>query len=99
MRGVFVLRHDAHGCEIVDIIAPLAAIPVLVLHARRLAGISGDHRVFCRITENFAPYFAAVGGSREALDIRIPASTWGAVPSVESIYGHWWLMSGDTDFR
>lgn len=99
VRGVLVLRHDPHGCEIIDIIAPLSEIPLLVLHARRLAGINGDSRLFCRITENFAAHFAAAGGIRQPLDIRIPASTWGAVPSADSLRDHWWLMSGDTDFR
>ncbi len=99
VRGVLVLRHDSNGCEVIDIIAPLSDIPLLILHARRLAGISGDHRLFCRITENFAAHFATAGGVRQVLDIRIPASTWGAVPSVDSLRNHWWLMSGDTDFR
>lgn len=99
VRGVLVLRHDPHGCEIIDIIAPLNEISLLVLHARRLAGISGDSRLFCRITENFAAHFAAAGGIRQSLDIRIPASTWGAVPSADSLHDRWWLMSGDTDFR
>ncbi|PSJ17241.1 GNAT family N-acetyltransferase [Nitrosomonas supralitoralis] len=98
-RGVLILRHDEHGCEIVDIIAPLIEIPLLVLHARRLAGISGHRRVFCRITENFAACFAIAGGTQQMLDIRIPASTWDAAPSIDSLRNHWWLMSGDTDFR
>lgn len=98
-RGVLVLRHDPHGCEIIDIIAPLNEISLLVLHARRLAGINGNSRLLCRITENFAAHFAAAGGLRQPLDIRIPASTWGAVPSADSLRDHWWLMSGDTDFR
>ncbi|MBS0425225.1 MAG: GNAT family N-acetyltransferase [Proteobacteria bacterium] len=98
-RGILVLRHDTFGCEIVDIIAPLSEIPLLVLHARRLAGINGHDRLFCRITENFAACFAAAGGTKQALDIRIPASIWDAAPSVDSLRNHWWLMSGDTDFR
>ena len=98
-RGVLVLRHDSHGCEMVDIIAPLAEIPLLVLHARRVAGMNGDHRLFCRITENFAAYFTNAGGNKQDLDIRVPASTWGNVPAVDYVRNHWWLMSGDTDFR
>ena len=98
-RGILVLRHDVHDSEIVDIIAPLSEIPLLILHARRLAGISGRHRLFCRITENFAACFAAAGGTKQALDIRIPASIWDAAPSVDSLRNRWWLMSGDTDFR
>ena len=99
VRGILVLRYDAHGCEIVDIIAALSEIPLLVLHARRLAGINGHDRLFCRITENFAACFAAAGGTKQALDIRIPASIWDAAPSVDSLRNRWWLMSGDTDFR
>lgn len=99
VRGVIVLRHDPIGCELIDIITPLAEIPLLILHARRLAGISGDNQLFCRITENFAAHFSAAGGTRQPLDIRIPASTWSAVPSADALRGHWWLMSGDTDFR
>jgi len=98
-RGVLILRYDAHGCEIVDFIAPLAEIPLLVLHARRLAGINGQQRLFCRITENFAAHFAVARGTRKTLDIRIPASTWDNAPSIDSLRNHWWLMSGDTDFR
>ncbi|SOD18583.1 GNAT family N-acetyltransferase [Nitrosomonas ureae] len=98
-RGVLILRYDAHGCEIVDFIAPLAEIPLLVLHARRLAGINGQQRLFCRITENFAAHFAVAGGTRKTLDIRIPASTWDNAPSIDSLRNHWWLMSGDADFR
>jgi hypothetical protein len=98
-RGILVLRYDTHGCEIVDIIAALSEIPLLVLHARRLAGINGHDRLFCRITENFAACFAAAGGTKQALDIRIPASIWDAAPSVDSLRNRWWLMSGDTDFR
>lgn len=98
-RGVLILRYDDHGCEIVDIIAPLVEIPLLVLHARRLAGINGHQRLFCRITENFAAYFTITGGTQKMLDIRIPASTWDTAPPIESLRNHWWLMSGDTDFR
>ena len=98
-RGILVLRHDTHDSEIIDIIAPLSEIPLLILHARRLAGISGRHRLFCRITENFAPYFAVAGGKKQMSDFRIPTSIWDAAPSPDSLRNHWWLMSGDTDFR
>ncbi|MDE2387473.1 MAG: GNAT family N-acetyltransferase [Betaproteobacteria bacterium] len=97
-RGILVLRYDTLGCEIVDIIAPLSEIPLLVLHARRLASINGHDRLFCRITENFAAYFSATRGIQRSLDIRIPASTE-TLPAPDQLRGHWWLMSGDTDFR
>jgi len=99
IHGVLVMRHDADGCEIVDIIAPLAKIPLLVTHARRLGGIAGGKRLTCRITENFAAHFAATGGVQQSLNIRIPANAWSYGPKPDTLRNCWWLMSGDMDFR
>ncbi len=99
VRGLLVLRHDADGCEIVDLVAPLHEIALLVTQARRLAGLNGHRRLFCRITENFAALFSAAGGIRQALNIRIPANIWSHGPPPEALKDRWWLMSGDTDFR
>ncbi len=98
-RGILVLRFDPEGCEIIDFIAPFIEIPLLVTHARRLAGMHGAARVFCRITENFACHFAATGGIQQPINIRIPTNIWSDGPSPEIIKNHWWLMSGDMDFR
>lgn len=98
-RGILVLRYDPEGCEIVDLIAPLAEIPLLITHARRLAGIHGATRVFCRITENFARYFAVAGGIQQTINIHIPANAWSNGPAPETLKDRWWLMSGDKDFR
>lgn len=98
-RGIFVLHYDSTGCEVVDLIAALSEIPELIVHARRLAGINGHQRLYCRITENFATPFAATGGTQQALDFRIPASIWDSAPSIELLRDRWWLMSGDMDFR
>jgi len=98
-RGILVLRYDPEGCEIVDLIAPLAEIPLLITHARRLAGMHGARRVFCRITANFAGYFSVAGGTQQTVNIHIPANAWSNGPSPETLKDHWWLMSGDKDFR
>lgn len=98
-RGIIVLRHDSSGCEVVDLVAALNEIPELIVHARRLAGINGHRRLYCRITENFATPFAATGGIQQALDFRIPASIWDCSPAIELLRDRWWLMSGDMDFR
>ena len=98
-HGVLVLRHDADGSELVDIVAALTEIPLLIIHARRLAGMNHAKRLSCRITENFAAHFAISGGVRQALNIRIPANIWCNGPPPEMLKNHWWLMSGDTDFR
>ncbi|MBL0011365.1 MAG: hypothetical protein IPP22_10990 [Nitrosomonas sp.] len=80
-RGILVLRYDPEGCEIVDLIAPLAEIPLLITHARRLAGMHGARRVFCRITANFADYFSVAGGTQQTVNIHIPANAWSNGPS------------------
>lgn len=98
-RGIMVLRYDPDGCEIIDLITALREIPLMITHARRLARIHGVTRVFCRITENFANYFAMTGGTQQTVDIRIPANAWSNGPSTEELKNHWWLMSGDMDFR
>ncbi|MDV6344848.1 class I SAM-dependent methyltransferase [Nitrosomonas sp. Is37] len=99
VRGVLVLRHNPEGCEITDLVSPLKEIPLLIIHARRIAGMSGHHRLSCQITENFASYFVATGGIQQALPIRIPANAWSAGPALETLRNRWWLMSGDMDFR
>ena len=98
-RGILVLRYDPEGCEIVDLIAPLAEIPLLITHARRLAGMHGARQVFCRITANFSGYFAVAGGTQRTVNIHIPANAWSNGPSPKILKDHWWLMSGDKDFR
>lgn len=98
-HAAFVLRREQGECELVDIVAPLKNIPLAISHARRLAGMGGDARLFCRITENFAPLFEVAGCVRQELDIHIPANAWSCGPAPDILQGQWWLMSGDTDYR
>jgi hypothetical protein len=98
-RGLLVMRHDSESSEIMDLVAPLREIPLLIVHARRLAKINGCSKVFCRITENFAPCFITTGGIRKELEMAIPAPIWSDAPAPEMMHNRWWLMSGDADFR
>ncbi len=84
-----------------DVIAPLSQIPLLITHARRIARINGDQRVFCQITHNFADRFISASGKGilSELPIRIPANAWSDGPSPHLLVDRWWLMSGDMDFR
>jgi len=97
--GVVVLKRTGERCELIDLVAPLQAIPTLVVHARRLAGLGGSASLQCGITENFCAVFAGQGDVKKNMDIRIPTSIWGAVPDPATIRNRWWLMLGDTDFR
>jgi hypothetical protein len=77
----------------------LSHMPVLLDQATRLAGMWGLPYLYCWITQNYAPTFAACGGKEHVLDLLIPASCWKAPDNADLFRDRWWLMSGDTDFR
>jgi hypothetical protein len=99
--GVLVLYKEADTIELVDVIAPLKHIPFLVDQARALAYEWGKRYIYCWITRQNIPLFAASRQSEvNDLDIEIPTNVW--VPqkySPEQLKDRWWLTSGDTDFH
>ena len=98
-RGVLILRYDNEECEIIDIIAPLAEIPLLITQARRLAALSNSSRLFCRITANFVSCFEHTDAIEQLMPIKIPTNIWSDGPAAETLKNRWWLMGGDMDFR
>lgn len=97
--GLLVLRREGEAVELLDVVAPLRRIPLLVAHARRLAGYDGATRVYCWAGDAFHGSFLCGGGMAQALDIRIPANAWSDGPPPEVLQNRWWVMSGDTDFH
>lgn len=97
--GVMVLRRLEASCELVDVIAPLANLPLLIDQARRLTGMWGLPFLYCWITKNFLPRFLVGQGQESALNVTIPTSCWTDDPRAQVFKDRWWLMSGDTDFR
>lgn len=98
--GVMVLHRQQDSCELMDVIAPLANLPLVIDQARRLTGRWGLPRLYCWISKNHAQRFLdCEGGKEEVLNVTIPTSCWTADPRAESFKDKWWLMSGDTDFR
>lgn len=98
-QGVIVLRQIGERCELIDLVAPLKNLPLLVVHARRLAGLGGSSSLHCNITERFAGLLQGADGVRHTQGIRIPTIIWSDGPSPETIKHRWWLMFGDTDFQ
>lgn len=98
-HGIIVLGRDGERAELLDVIAPLAAIPELVRHARRIAGCWGSKELYCWITDHFVDHFSPQDGKAIDLGIPIPHNTWTAGPPEEEISGRWWLTSGDVDFH
>jgi hypothetical protein len=97
--GVMVLRRLEAMCELVDVITPLANLPLLIDQARRLIGLWGLPYLYCWITKNHLSHFLATGGQEVALNVSIPTSCWTDDPRANVFKDKWWLMSGDTDFR
>nr|WP_315488479.1 GNAT family N-acetyltransferase [uncultured Rhodoferax sp.] len=97
--GVIVLRRLENACELLDVIAPLANLPVLLDQARRMTARWALPYLYCWITTNHAGRFQACGGKQELLNVFIPTSCWTDDPRVDMLRDKWWLMSGDTDFR
>lgn len=97
--GVVVLRRHDNGCELMDVIAPLANLPLVIDQARRMTARWGLSRLYCWVTQRHAARFVDCAGTQEALDVMIPTSCWTDDPRADALKGKWWLMSGDTDFR
>lgn len=97
--GIVVLHQDPENptlCKLLDIIAPLAHLPLLIEQTRRIVAHWGKQTLSLWMTEQFAPLFP--GGEHFPIDVRIPHCVWYEGPPTEEVQGHWWLMGGDTDF-
>ena len=97
--GLLVLRRLEASCELLDVVAPLANLPLLIDQARRMTARWGLAHLYCWITDTHVAKFVACGGQEEALNVYIPTSCWTDDPRVDMLKNRWWLMSGDTDFR
>ncbi len=97
--GAMVLRRDGDACELLDVITPLANLPLVIDQARRLTGLWGLTDMYCWITKNQAQRFVDCGGVQGELNVTIPTSCWTDDPRANVFKDSWWLMSGDTDFR
>ncbi len=98
-QGVVVLHRDGDSCELMDLVAPLANIPVLITCARSLTARWNGVRLYCWVTHHYAQPFIETGGVPVDPDIHIPWCIAVSGPTVAELKDRWWLMSGDTDFR
>jgi hypothetical protein len=99
VTGLMVLHAQNGRCSLIDLIAPLAAIPALLLQARYLSNTLHCERLFGQISNTFADYFKTKAYQQEAVSIPIAKDTWVAGPDYKELVDTWWLMSGDMDFR
>jgi len=97
--GLLVVHQEENRLALTDLIAPLKAIPALVLQARRLAHIWGCTSLYCWISRQNVEYFLTK--DMEVLDIgvSIPTNSWVPQPYTPAqLRDRWWLTLGDTDF-
>ena len=99
VTGLMVLHVQDGRCSLIDLVAPLAAIPALLVQARYLSNTLHCERLFSQISNTFADYFKTETYQQEAVSIPIAKDTWGAGPDYKDLVDAWWLMSGDMDFR
>jgi len=95
--GVVVINRQEDICNIRDFIGNIKYIPEVIQQVRRIAGNWGMLHVKSWITDNFIETFPT--SEVETKDMAyIPHNTWSKYLPPETEEGHWWLMSGDTDF-
>ena len=95
--GVVVINRQENICNIRDFIGNIKYIPEVIQQIRRIAGNWGMLHVKSWITDNFIETFPT--SEVETKDMAyIPHNTWSKYLPPETEEGHWWLMSGDTDF-
>ena len=99
LAGLFVIRIESpERCELLDVIGPIAKIPLLIHHARRVARGAGCEELFLWAVDNIIPSFGPCHTIKD-LQITVPGNGWTSGPANDSVAGKWWLTGGDTDFR
>ncbi|MDM8569458.1 class I SAM-dependent methyltransferase, partial [Thiotrichales bacterium HSG1] len=95
--GVAVICRQEDVCHIRDFIGKPKHVPEVIRQVRRVAGNWGMQQVKVWITDNFIQSFPSSEIEVKTM-AAIPHNTWSKYLPPESEEGHWWLMSGDTDF-
>jgi len=97
--GVIVWRDEAGRIEVLDLIAPLRAIPRLIDHARRICALRGCREVYMWMAAASAAWVQTAGATVHDTEMRIPTDCWTGAPAARGLIDRWWLTGGDTDFR
>lgn len=97
--GLLVTRRDGEELLLLDVVAPMANLPELLHHARRLAARLGLACLRAWITSSHAAPFQATGGECRETDIFITNCCWCPGLPPEELRDRWWLTAGDTEFQ
>lgn len=96
--GLLVLRCDGEVCRLIDVVGPMAHLPVLVRFAQGLSAAMGMKSLLFWVTSSQVPRFESTQPAMVPLDIRIPANQYRQRVAPADVQHRWWLVMGDTDF-
>lgn len=97
-RGLIVLRREGETLTLIDLVAPLASLPVLLRTAQVLAAQQGAQWLAAWVSAPFVRHFAE-GAVLSDPNIPLPVITWGNTLDPQALQGRWWLLAGDSDYR
>ncbi len=99
--GVMVLRRHEDHMLLLDLVAPPAAVPLLITLARHLAAQAHVPRLDAWVTQSQSHRLARPGDSEVAvidMQIPVPANVHTPGPGPDVLRDRWFLMAGDADF-
>lgn len=97
--GLLVLHQEEQRLALTDLVGSIKAVPLLVMQARRLAGIWGCTSLYTWVSRQHVDRYRTPGMEELDIDVSIPTNSWVAQPySPAQLRDRWWLTLGDTDF-
>ncbi len=96
---IFLKEHEDGSLEWMDMIGNVADLPLMWTIAYHYMSQYGFKKLFCWITKSQVDFFKASNPIVHDIDIVIPFIVKNAVMNIKNIKNHWWLMSGDIDFK
>lgn len=97
--GIVITKREGQQCELVDLVAPPAAIGRLVRAVRQHLVVWGAKNATLWLTERHAAAVEDQAQKNDRLEFRIMANPFSSGSRPERFAGRWWLTSGDTDYR
>lgn len=97
--GIVITRCEGRQCELVDLIAPPAAVGRLIKAVRQHLAGWGVDALTLWLTERHAAAVEGQAQSNDRLELRIMANPFSSGGQPERFANRWWLTSGDTDYH
>lgn len=98
-RAIMVVEEREQQLFLLDLVAPLANLPLCASWLRHWAAARSKDAVRTWCTLQHAERFREAGAMVDELPITIPANIWTQGTPAEALQDRWWLMPGDTDFQ